>query len=170
VLKADVLSYSVLPALSLDGILHAKIVENGFKMDTFNEFISELLTLMNPYDPVLHPANSVIILDNCRIHKDPQMIQMVHDWWVYIYHTGSHVWPLYSGMRIEFLPPYSPDLNPIELCFSAMKAWIRRHADEANQAWEDNDNPDRAVWILYDMAFWPTPRMALGWFTKAGII
>jgi hypothetical protein len=51
-----------------------------------------------------------------------------------------------------------------------MKAWIRRHADEANQAWEDNDNPDRAVWILYDMAFWPTPRMALGWFTKAGII
>ena len=79
-LKADVLSYSVLPALSLDGILHAKIVENGFKMDTFNEFISELLTLMNPYDPVLHPANSVIILDNCRIHKDPQMIQMVHDW------------------------------------------------------------------------------------------
>jgi transposase len=73
-------------------------------------------------------------------------------------------------MRIEFLPPYSPDLNPIELCFSGMKSWMKRHSSEANKAWQDVDNPDRALWILYDMAFWPTRRMALGWFTKAGIL
>jgi hypothetical protein len=52
---------------------------NAFNMETFNEFIEELLTKMNPYDPELHPPNSVIILDNCQIHKDPQMIQMVLD-------------------------------------------------------------------------------------------
>jgi DDE superfamily endonuclease len=32
----------------------------------------------------------------------------------------------YRGMRIEFLPPYSPDFNPIELAFSAIKSDIRR--------------------------------------------
>jgi hypothetical protein len=32
-----------------------------------------------------------------------------------------------TGIRIEFLPPYSPDLNPIEEAFSKIKAFIRRH-------------------------------------------
>lgn len=77
---------------------------------------------------------------------------------------------LFSGMRIEFLPPYSPDMNPIELCFSAMKVWIKRNATEALKAWESIQNPSAAKWLLYDMAFWPTRRMALGWFEKAGIV
>jgi len=34
-----------------------------------------------------------------------------------------------AGIRLEFLPPYSPDLNPIEEAFSKIKAWIRCHAD-----------------------------------------
>jgi hypothetical protein len=36
---------------------------------------------------------------------------------------------VYSGVRIEFLPPYSPNFNPIEEAFSKIKAFIRRHAD-----------------------------------------
>jgi hypothetical protein len=36
-----------------------------------------LTTKMNVYDPVRHNKNSVIILDNCRIHKDPRIIQLV---------------------------------------------------------------------------------------------
>jgi hypothetical protein len=67
-------SYSVLPALSLDGIIHVKIVENAFNMESFNEFITELINKMNTYDPIAHNKNSVIIMDNCRIHKDPSMI------------------------------------------------------------------------------------------------
>ena len=34
-----------------------------------------------------------------------------------------------AGVRLEFLPPYSPDLNPIEEAFSKIKAWIHCHAD-----------------------------------------
>ena len=34
-----------------------------------------------------------------------------------------------TEIRIEFLPPYSPDLNPIEEAFSKVKAFIRRHRD-----------------------------------------
>jgi hypothetical protein len=72
-----IISYSVLPALSLNGIIHVKIVENAFNMDSFNEFIMELLDQMNPYDAEEHPPNSVIILDNCRIHRSPEMIRTV---------------------------------------------------------------------------------------------
>jgi hypothetical protein len=72
-------SYSVLPALSLDGVIHVKIAENAFNTETFNEFIMGLLPKMNPYDPIHHNKNSVIVLDNCHIHKDPVMIQMVLD-------------------------------------------------------------------------------------------
>lgn len=35
----------------------------------------------------------------------------------------------FGGVRVIFLPPYSPDLNPIEEAFSKIKAWIRRHSD-----------------------------------------
>ena len=70
-------SYSVLPALSLDEVRHVKVVEDAFNMQTFNEFIDKLLDKMNPYDPVTHPKNSVIIMDNCRIHKDPEMVARV---------------------------------------------------------------------------------------------
>lgn len=86
-------SYSVLPALSLLGILHVKIVKNAFNTELFNEFIYELLPFMNPYDPVTQPPNLVLIMDNCRIHKDPEMIEIV----------------LACGICIEFLPPYLPD-------------------------------------------------------------
>ena len=33
----------------------------------------------------------------------------------------------FIGIRIEFLPPYSPDLNPIEEAFSKIKAFLRHH-------------------------------------------
>jgi hypothetical protein len=74
----------VLPALSLDGVLHVKIVENAFNTETFNIFIQELLLKMNAFDEHTRPKNSVIILDNCRIHKDPAMLEMVREQYVVI--------------------------------------------------------------------------------------
>lgn len=147
-------SYSVLPALSLDGVLHVKVVENAFNMVTFNEFIDELLEKMQAYDPVTHPKNSVLIMDNCRIHKDPEMVARV----------------LEKGIRIEYLSPYSPDYNPIELCFSGMKAWFRRHGDEARDAWEDKGAPDRAPEMLAEMARAVSHRNAFGWYCRAGVL
>ena len=35
-----------------------------------------------------------------------------------------------SGMRLLYLPPYSPDFNPIEEAFLCIKSWIRSHRDE----------------------------------------
>ena len=60
----------------MTGIIHVDIVEGSFDMERFNQFIEELLDVMNPWTPE-HPPNSVIVLDNCQIHKDPEMVQRV---------------------------------------------------------------------------------------------
>ncbi|KAH7918017.1 hypothetical protein BV22DRAFT_1025286 [Leucogyrophana mollusca] len=66
-------SYSLLPALSLDGIIHASIVEGSFTAVLFCEFIEGLLNHMQSF-----PArNSVIIMDNARIHKDPTIAELI---------------------------------------------------------------------------------------------
>lgn len=57
--------YSVLPAISLDGILDISVVEGSFNTRLFEDFVESLVGVMNPY-PL---ANSVLILDNCKIHK-----------------------------------------------------------------------------------------------------
>ena len=49
-------------------------------------------------------------------------------------------------MRLEYLPPYSPDLNPIEEAFSKIKHFIRR-----NQDYYYTKDGDNGLGILYDM-------------------
>lgn len=66
-------SYSLLPALSLDGILHVKIVEGSFTAVRFYEFIEGLLDRMQPFPG----KNSVIVMDNARIHKDPAILDLI---------------------------------------------------------------------------------------------
>jgi len=65
---------------------------------------------------------SVLILDNCAIHKSTYLREMVEAQGVFV-----HIWPSpmltssYPGSVLLFLPPYSPDLNPIEESFSSGK-------------------------------------------------
>jgi transposase len=54
---------------------------------------------------------SVIVLDNCSTYCHPSIIEAIES----------------EGYLIRYLPPYSPDFNPIELSFSVLKAWIRRN-------------------------------------------
>ncbi|KAJ2932941.1 hypothetical protein H1R20_g4170, partial [Candolleomyces eurysporus] len=101
--------YSILPALSLDGILHPDVIPRSYTAEIFNGFIEGLLDNMNPF-----PApNSVIVMDNASIHKSEDLRRMVEA----------------RGMRLVFLPAYSPDFNPIEEAFSAIKAWLRANRD-----------------------------------------
>lgn len=66
-------SYSVLPALSLNGFIHCKIVEGSFNTELFTTFIVDLLDNMNPYPE----PRSVIIMDNCKIHKAPAIRELI---------------------------------------------------------------------------------------------
>jgi len=54
---------------------------------------------------------SVLILDNASIYKNARLQQLCSD----------------AGVLLKFLPPYSPDYNPIEATFKDLKAWIKRN-------------------------------------------
>lgn len=54
-------------------MLHCKIVEGSFNTELFTDFIRLLLSRMQPF-----PApNSVIVMDNCRIHKAQEIIDLI---------------------------------------------------------------------------------------------
>jgi transposase len=64
-------------------------------------------------------------MDNCQIHHSPAIRELIHS-----YGTSVELWLLYilnwnAGCRVEYLPPYSPDLNPIELAFGILKAHLK---------------------------------------------
>ena len=69
------------------------------------------LYLKTQLAPTLQPGD-VIILDNLSSHKSPKAAEAMRE----------------VGAWFLFLPPYSPDLNPIEMAFAKLKALIRRAA------------------------------------------
>src|SRR5215472_1617805 len=72
--------FSILPALSMDGILAVSIVQGSFNAISFSEFIESLLDQMRPFPE----PNSVIVMDNCRIHKATWIRDMIEERWVFI--------------------------------------------------------------------------------------
>jgi len=67
-------------------------------------------------------------------------------------------------MRYEFLPPYSPDFNPIEPGFSAIKAHIRRHGGLYRAATQSRDAKADVLGLLHDAVWSVTADDAAGWF------
>ncbi|TFK70776.1 hypothetical protein BDN72DRAFT_765962, partial [Pluteus cervinus] len=69
----DFFRYSILPAMSLDGILHFQAMEGAVTGDDFLDFITQLLERMQ-----LWPLpNSVLVMDNASIHKVPGIRELV---------------------------------------------------------------------------------------------
>jgi hypothetical protein len=70
-------------------------------------------------------------------------------------------------MRYQFLPPYSPDFNPIEPAFSKIKAHIRRQGNLVRTSMADEDDMD--VYVKLHEAVWSvTAEDAAGWFRHSG--
>ena len=81
------------------------------------------------------------MLDNARIHHNAEWIDLVEG----------------LGTRIEFIPPYSPDFNPIELAFGTIKAWLQKH----NYFVEALDDSKYAIMMACAQI---TPQMAQSFF------
>ena len=70
----------VLPAISLDGILTVKVIKGSYYSDSFARSIDGLLYHMNPFPG----PNSVIIMDNCRIHHSNLVCEIILVKWQYL--------------------------------------------------------------------------------------
>ncbi|KAF7336106.1 Transposase domain-containing protein [Mycena venus] len=130
--------------LTLDGIIANKVVEGSMKREDYLEFIEhEVMPLTSPFPAPL----SVLVMDNARIHHGEEILLLAERF----------------GVRIEFLPPYSPDFNPIEEAFSKIKAFIRRHSDVLSAS--------TGAALIYDMKLAMeiiTPSDAEGYYMHAG--
>jgi transposase len=128
--------------------LHLEVLENAITGDDFRRFVEGLLPWMNRW-PLPH---SVLVVDNASIHKVAGIRELVEE----------------RGMRLLYLPAYSPDLNPIELAFSTIKAWLRLNRDRVNEEYELGDG---IVYnILWEAVYAVTSEHARGWYKHCGYV
>ena len=100
--------YSALAGMSIDGIMGYSITNaSGVNAPKFIDMLGQaILPLLNPFPG----PRSVVVMDNAIIHHNPWVRAMIEA----------------TGAILVFLRPYSYDLNPIELAFSKVKAYLER--------------------------------------------
>jgi len=106
-------------------------------------------------------------MDNARIHHGEGILELVDRFRSYhtfisllsaLMDTQNSV----TEIRVEFLPPYSPDFNPIEEAFSKIKAFIRRNALLMSH------EGDGMIFELMEIMQVVTDDDAIGYFLHAG--
>lgn len=104
---------TMLGALSLAGVEALMTINGATDGDIFLVFVREVLA------PTLHEGD-VVIWDNLGAHRSMVVRQAVEA----------------RGARLIFLPPYSPDMNPIERCWSKIKTALRAAKARTREALE----------------------------------
>ena len=94
---------STVGALGINGLIAEMCYEKTMAALVFRVFVEHILV------PVLHSKN-VVILDNAKVHYDEEAIAMIET----------------TGASVMYLPPYSPELNPIENIWSKAKNYLRK--------------------------------------------
>lgn len=93
---------TVLAALTLEGVLASMTIESPTDGDVFLAFLEQVL------GPRLEPGH-IVILDNLGAHKVEGVRELIES----------------RGAQLLYLPPYSPDFNPIEQAWSKVKQLLR---------------------------------------------
>jgi transposase len=89
--------------LRLNGITAPFILEGPMDGDGFLAYVEQVLV------PTLEPGD-IVIADNLPAHKVPGVQEAIEN----------------AGASLRYLPPYSPDFNPIEKAFAKLKAYLRK--------------------------------------------
>ena len=119
---------SAIPILSTEGIEDVYTTTDSVNGDKFLDFICQcLLPIIQPFDG--KNPRSVVLMDNASIHHLEQVEEII---------TGV-------GARLHFLPPYSPDLMPLEEVF----AKIKRHLTEHDTLYKVTSTPETLVKIAF---------------------
>jgi transposase len=128
---------TILSALSLGGLLATMTIEEATDGDIFLAYLEQVL------GPKLRPGN-VVVMDNLSAHKVAGVEQLIQA----------------AGAELLYLPPYSPDLNPIEKAWAKLKQLLRsakaRTAEALHQA-------------IAELLPQITPQNAQAWFRHTGI-
>ena len=95
-------THTVIAALRLEGLGAPAVFDGPIDSLTFLAYVEQVLV------PTLR-SGDVVVLDNLAVHKQPEVRAAIER----------------VGARVRFLPPYSPDFNPIELAFAKLKAFLR---------------------------------------------
>ena len=88
--------------LALGGLIAPAVFDGPLDTVSFVAYVEQVLA------PALR-AGDVVVLDNLAIHKQPEVRALIEA----------------AGATLRFLPPYSPDFNPIEQAFAKLKAFLR---------------------------------------------
>ncbi len=94
---------TLLAALDREGLLGELTITGAVDGEVFEAYVTRILV------PQLRPGD-LVIWDNLSAHK--------RKW--------ARIWVEAAGAEVRFLPPYSPDFNPIELAFSKVKTRLRQ--------------------------------------------
>jgi transposase len=93
-------------ALTLRGFIAPFVLDGPINRDAFETYVAKVLV------PELRPGD-IVVMDNLSSHKGPRVREMIQA----------------AGASLRYLPPYSPDFNPIENAFAKLKALLRKAAE-----------------------------------------
>jgi len=125
---------TVVSSVRLDGTTPTMVLAGA--CDAFRSYVNEILTAS------LRPGD-IVVLDNLSIHKVKGIADAIEN-------VGAELW---------YLPPYSPDLNPIEKMFSKLKTSLRQAKARTEETLYE---------AIGDGLKTVTPSDAKGWFTSCG--
>jgi transposase len=100
-----------LAALRCDRIAAPCVIDGPINGETFLAYVEQILV------PTLRPGD-VVVIDNLGSHKGKAVRRAIRA----------------TGAKLFFLPPYSPDLNPIEQVFAKLKTLLRKAAERTVEA------------------------------------
>jgi transposase len=101
-------------ALRIDGMTAPMVLDGAMHGAAFLAYVEQVLV------PTLLPGD-IVVMDNLPAHKPTAVRRAIEN----------------AGAELRFLPPYSPDFNPIEMAFSKLKAFLKKHAPRTvNDLWD----------------------------------
>ena len=127
---------TLIAALTPDGLGALVRVDGAVTGEVFAAYLDQVL------GPTLRPGD-VVVLDNLSVHKVDGLDEIAKK----------------GGVRLRYLPPYSPDFNPIELAFSKLKTWLRTAKARTRDVLEE---------AILAAAAWITEQDAKNWFDHCG--
>ena len=126
----------MISSVRLDGTTACMTIEGATNAEVFQAYVREVLI------PSLRPGD-IVVMDNLGAHKNERTLALIEQ----------------VGAEVRFLPAYSPDLNPIEMMWSKVKALLRK-----TQA----RNPSDLLSAIASALSAVTPQDSLGWFAACG--